>query len=286
MSQVGPPSPGNGDREYHKDLSDPQYAFALLKELRSLLGSIEESWLEGDTARVIILLTSRLLASNTDSGIAEMAYALLRRVRDVTFAWIAQLDEKLNGNNEDATHKIQSLTCKIAATCKATYDFDKCHLPHLLCSAQDFAVLVQCDNVVHKNTPAQDLQTPDLKRALGLHRRLSHALEVEVVLLQMFHIGLDEGIKALWSPFRNAGSWIQLDRPDNRWFYACTPEISGHRSHVVHYNILDGQLRIDGNPPGRLPPEILTHPTFTRIFGKSQVGFSVQLENSLMMAIR
>jgi hypothetical protein len=285
-SQVGPPSPGNGDREYHKDLSDRQYACALLKELRSLLGSIEESWLEGDTARVIILLTSRLLASNTDSGIADMAYALLRRVRDVTFSWIAQLVQKPNSNNKDATSKIQSLTCKLAATCKATYDFDKCHLTHLLCSAQDFAVLVQCDNIVHKNTPAPDLQTPYLKRVLGLHRRLSHALEMEVVSSQMFHIGLDNGIKALWSAFENAGSWIQLDRPDDRWFYACTPETSGHRSQVVHYNILDGQLRVDGNPLGRLPPEILAHPMFTRIFGKSQVGFSVQLANSLMMAIR
>ena len=282
-SQVGPPSPGNGDREYHRDLSDPQYAFALLEELRSLLGSIQENWLEGDAARVIVLLTSRLLASNTDSSVAEMAYALLRRVRDVTFAWMTQLVDKLHGNDGNATHKFQSLACKIAATCKTTYDVDKCHLRHLLCSAQDFAVLVQCDNIVHNNTPAQNLQTPDLKRALSLHRRLSHALEV--VLSQMVNIGLDEGIKALWSDFENAGSWIQLDQPNDRWFYARTPESSRHRSQVVHYNILDGQLRVDGKPLGRLPPEILKHPMFTRIFGESQVGFSPQFKNSLIIAI-
>jgi hypothetical protein len=102
----------------------------------------------------------------------------------------------------------------------------------------------------------------------------------------MVNIGLDEGIKALWSDFENAGSWIQFDQPNERWFYACTPESSRHLLQVVHYNILDGQLRVDGKPLGRLPTEILKHPTFTRIFGESQVGFSAQFKNSLIMAIR
>ena len=269
--QVGPPSPGNGDREYHKDILESQYADALLEELQSLLRSIQESWLEGDAARVIVLLTSRLLASNTSSRVAEKAYVLLRKVRDVTFSWMIQLVDKLHDNVGNASRKFQSLACKIAATCKATYVFDKRHLRRLLYSAQDFAVLVQCDNVLHNNVPAEDLQTPDLKRALSQHRRLSHALEVD--LSQMVSIGLDKGIKALWTAFENAGSWIQLDPPNERWFHSRTPESSSHRSQVVHYNILDGQLRVDGKPLGRLPPEILTHPTFIRIFGKSQVRF-------------
>ncbi len=35
----------------------------------------------------------------------------------------------------------------------------------------------------------------------------------------------------------------------------------------IHYNILSGQLLIDGKPLGKLPQEIIEHPTYADILG-------------------
>jgi hypothetical protein len=43
--------------------------------------------------------------------------------------------------------------------------------------------------------------------------------------------------------------------------------------HVYSLNLLDGTVLLDGNPPGRLPREIVEHPLYVRTFGR--VNFHV-----------
>jgi hypothetical protein len=54
--------------------------------------------------------------------------------------------------------------------------------------------------------------------------------------------------------------WHALPRP-NSWWISCGAE----GGHEVHYDLLTGKLLIDGKPLGRLPQEIVEHPTYASI---------------------
>lgn len=57
---------------------------------------------------------------------------------------------------------------------------------------------------------------------------------------------------------------------------ACHGESSGGGlpSMLVHYNLLDGSLLVNGSPLTRLPHSYESHPTFPRIFG--EVKYSIR----------
>lgn len=261
----------HGERESHIELSDPSFCFVLLKEMEIFLRSIEASWLEGVSARTIIALTNRILVSTTDSHVKDHARSLLENARNVTFLWTRQLAKKLQ-ENEDETRgqELQLRVCEMAATCRMTYDVDREVLRELLVSDQDIAVLVECAILIHHNAPANMADsTLDFRRLLARDRRLSLALEP--LLLAKIHEsaqGFNTAMSAIWESFHSNSDWHQLSRPNDRWIETNTVLTIGQESQRVQLNVLEGQLLIDGKPLGRLPSNIMSHPTYIRIFGK------------------
>jgi hypothetical protein len=221
--------------------------------------------------RTIIALTSRLLASATDSSVISEAYLLLRESRTVTMQWMRQLMEKLQENeDENRIGDLQLCLCEMAATCRGTYDVDPDHVRHLLASTQDVAVLLECAIVVHDNTPPSLSTAPaNFKILLERDRRLSHSLETMLrEKIGQSCEGLDQAVKSLWPAYHAGTEWRHRPSPNDRWLSSETAGGTGEESQHVDLNILEGRLLINGKPLGRLPPEIVKHPTYARIFGK------------------
>ena len=106
---------------------------------------------------------------------------------------------------------------------------------------------------------------------LGRHRRLLHYLEPIFSNLDtnargqadLLHSGgYNLALSQLWLSYRNSSRWHALPRPNSRWI-SCVIE-GGQR---VHYDLLSGKLLIDGKRLGRLPQEIVDHPTYASMFG-------------------
>jgi hypothetical protein len=106
---------------------------------------------------------------------------------------------------------------------------------------------------------------------ISRHRRLLHFLEPifgqslpssEVNLLH--EDAFDLAVARLWLGYRRqvSSSWHALPTPDSRWI-SCVAE----GGHEVHYDLLTGQLLINGKPLGRLPQEIVDHPTYASVLG-------------------
>ncbi len=74
----------------------------------------------------------------------------------------------------------------------------------------------------------------------------------------------DHALARLWLGYRRDISlhWNALPGPNSRWI-SCRAE-GGHK---VHYDLLTGQLLINGKPLGRLPQEIAGHPTYASVLG-------------------
>ncbi len=275
-------------REWHTDLDVPSFGRTLLHELEHLLGRIEFNWLEEVTIRSIgmsdstlfrlsdgalvllslALITSRFLSAVTDQDICQRAYALLRKVRNTAYNWISELDSKLfQTEDEKARNNLGWRLCTLAATCLSTYDVCLEHVSGVLSGASDIAIAVRCAVIVNDNTPSviRGDDSHYLSRLLNRHSRLLHFLEPffrEAV--RTCPSGFDQALTSLWPGFRRQSSsnWHVLSDPNSRWV-SCIAE----GGQEIHYNLLSGQLLIGGNPLGRLPQEIIQHPTYASVLG-------------------
>jgi hypothetical protein len=264
--QIGPLV--DGDREWHAELKEADFAGVLLRELEDLLLSIEANWLEGVSVWITTVLARRLLASTSDSAVKAHACELLRKARQVAYKWMHQLEGELQESKDDAMAQIfQKRVCEMAAICRGTFDPD--HAASLLASPDDVRILVHCAILVHDNSPVATNLPQGFKRILEQDRRLSHMLEA-VLHKQITRScsGLDGAIASVWPAYRPGSGWRRRDAPNDHWVMTTTAiQIIGQEPQSVQLNLLDGRLLINGKPVGRLPQNIVSHPTYSRVLG-------------------
>ncbi|KAH9980609.1 hypothetical protein BJV74DRAFT_798017 [Russula compacta] len=176
-------------------------------------------------------------------------------------------------------HELESLLERIKANwleeVTPSYDLNKdpdisgraCaeHVPAILTTDEDFSIAMQCAVIAHNNTPPSvtNESTAYLTRLLSRHRRLLH--DLEPIFGQSSHPGAyDDALTNLWPGHhpRISPSWNALAEPNSRWI-SC--EVEGGQE--VHHDLLTGQLLIDGKPLGRLPREMMEHPTYASVLG-------------------
>jgi hypothetical protein len=288
--QLGPLS--DGVREWHVDLGISSFGKALLRELESLLEKVKANWLEEVTVRTIgasdtsgpnsclisstALIGSRLLASTTDPDVSRRACALLRQARNLTYRWIRELAVKLDSTHDETSRAgLQRRLCMLAATCFSTFDVCSEHIPAIFTAEEDFSIAMQCAVIVHDNTPPSlsDDNSLHITRMLNRHRRLLHYLEptlgqflpAAVGQVKLLHgSAYDHALARLWLGYRQRtfSSWHVLQRSNSRWICCIT-----QGGHEVHFDLLTGLLLIGGKRLGRLPQEIVEHPTYASILG-------------------
>ncbi|KIK69250.1 hypothetical protein GYMLUDRAFT_255795 [Collybiopsis luxurians FD-317 M1] len=294
--------------EWHVELKDLEFGQSLLHEMTTLLRRVQGNWKEAVTVRTIALIASRLLASTRHDQIITGCYSLLREAREVTWEWVGQLEEKLQGCGEEFVKEFQAKVCEMACACRATYDVDDderdiggvytSHLDRLLTSTEDVAKFVACGIIIHDNKP-HDLSAKsvpkELKRMIERDRRLAHG--VEPALLKLFtqptdstrdntgfapldvatvgKEGFNMALKRIWPVFAvPALDWHTLAEPNHRWVECETAggtSIRGIQSQQVDLDLIHGKLLVNGKPLGRLPTEFIKHPNYVRLFGEKKV---------------
>jgi hypothetical protein len=227
----------------------------------------------------LALICSRLLASAMDTDICGRVCALLREARRVTYRWIGEIGMKLDSMQDETSRAgLRHRLCMVATTCFSTFDVPSEHIPTTLVDEEDFSIAMQCAVIVHDNTPPS-LSSDDsfyLSRMLSRHLRLLHHLEpvfgqsLPLIIhgqarLKLLHsAAYDRALACLWLSYHrhNPLIWYSLPRPNSRWIY-CETE----NGREVHYDLLSGELLIGGKRLGRLPQDIVKHPTYVSLLG-------------------
>lgn len=269
--QVGPFSKGEVSRESHADLEEEEFGRSLLLALNDAVGTIEGNWQGATAARTFIALVARLLSLSTCNAVQEGCYRFLRRARVISLGWTRELGQKLQGGQKEEELKLlNARTLEMALTCYGTFDVDPHHAPYLLESDEDIAVVTECSIIVHDRCPVviDDLPAP-MKQLLRRHRRLSYMLEplLRKRILGVCN-GLDRTIGRLWASYVPGSPWTTLEMPSERWLVTERSNECGPSSMLVHYNLLEGSLLVNGSPLTRLPRSYESHPTFRRLFGE------------------
>ena len=87
---------------------------------------------------------------------------------------------------------------------------------------------------------------------LDRDRRLSLILERslrDTIRADTTDLGVDHAIQLVWPGFRpGLRRWESLQPPNSRWLMCETTTARGRDSQLVHVNLLDGSLLVDGKP--------------------------------------
>jgi hypothetical protein len=219
-----------------------------------------------------------------DPEVCKGACALLRKARDLTYRWIGDLRARLESTEDELSREsLRCRFCMLGVTCFSTFDVRAEYIPSIFSDYHDLSIAMQCAVIVRDNTPSSlaDDSTFYLTRMLHRHQRLLHFLEPVLSVckvlenLSLSHAdGYDHAVSSFWPAYRrNASSkWQGVPRPDSRWV-SCLAE----GGQTVHYNLLTGQLMVDGKPLGRLPQEVIDHPMYADILGAVSVMITSHL---------
>ena len=260
--------------DWHLDLLSEPFCHALLQAAENVFDSVQDNWMELTTLRIVAIVAIRILEAMSESAVRERGIRLLTAVRDKTYNWLNSAIEEIEaGGHSNAASNIELRVCGLATTCLSTFDTSAGCSKEFLGTSENVKIFTRCQmaisdysSFVGKGSSVDEL----LRRS----RKLSH--EAENILRELISAnseGLNAAVSEVWSFYKPDGSWKRVKTTS--WMACETLSSSDVKSQTVHFNILSGQLLIDGKSLGQLPAKITAHPTFIEFFGK--VDFATSL---------
>lgn len=279
-------------RNGHLDLRDASFCEELLINAGKVLVSISANWKSDNAMYILIVIVLRVLSLSSDTNMNSIALDLLQKMRVVTGQWTNILGSILHKAVEPTQiSKLQQRLLKAAILNKMTFDVDAQHVHRVMTSANDLKSWTKSSMHVRDNLPGKEaMLSSDLRRLLLRDRKVSHALhrDVRLLIVKQKCKGLDLAIEEQWSDFQpQPTSWNASRSPNERWLHTKTAMTPDRRSQQVHYNILEGELLVDGKPLGRLPADYIQNSLYLRLFGAQILRvFSSDMDGMLFMSAR
>ena len=259
-------------RMSHADFSDTQFCEELLSTISGNLKSIGANWKSDHALLLLLVITLRLLSLCTGINLISSALAILNQIRGIAEKWTHDLVGILHKSKDDEQIvKVRRRIFRVTILCRMTYSVDRKYVSQVMKTAEDIRCWIFCSVRLQENTPADtSTLSDDLRRLLIRDQRTSHSLhqKVQQLTVDESNDGLTLAIKQILSDFESPTTgWTLLPYPRNRWMHVRTKASVVRESQDIHYNVLEGELIIDGMPLGRLPMDYVRDDLYKKIFG-------------------
>ncbi|KAK4892491.1 hypothetical protein LTR27_008955 [Elasticomyces elasticus] len=264
------PAPPGTDvlRVSHGFCGDDISAAKLLAELDVALQRIKKNWESSQALSVFISIASRLLSLSASTNLRSGCMEYLRSARAIAFGWMHDLREKAqNVGSYDERKTYLSKRAEVAVICLDSFNVDDAPLADILDSAEQASMLVQCMIIMQESrlllAESSELTTKLLSmRSQRLLYRCHGALAA-------YRLALDDGISESWTGFRPGSPWTIA--ASSHWLTTTT--VTGHSGATlrVHFNLITGELLVNGLPLDRLPGRYEDCASYRTLFGSTTV---------------
>ncbi|OKL56628.1 hypothetical protein UA08_08214 [Talaromyces atroroseus] len=236
--------------------------------------SIKENWEGYHVLHTLISLTARVL-SLTSNNFQDDCLKVLLDLRQISLSWIKTLKQKVQDSIVD-THR-QELSKKavlIALICMSSFDVDPAHLHAVLSEPHNLSVLIQISIIIEEDRNCITSTLDPL--ALILHDNSKRLLlRTSTIILEFIHnitpSALNHAILQSWSGYPGGASWGKVSEKEVDWLFTETAQQIGGDSLAIHYNIITGELLVNGDRLSRLSTKYEQHPTYRVLFGYSSL---------------
>ncbi|OCK76192.1 hypothetical protein K432DRAFT_428888 [Lepidopterella palustris CBS 459.81] len=278
--QAGPAKNDETDllRDVHLVFRDQSFCQRLTEQIDKHLRNILSNWRETHCMEMLITLSLRLftLTSGPDHQSAER---LLTAARGATLQWISNLrDEVRNATEADVAERAARYGFWAALLCRRT--FATFVGSDAKMNAEDLCSFVQASVALQENLVVDPANLPQNLKNL-LVRDLKMAYQIQFLIresIQSNPNSLGAAINKTWSdPANSTGRtyspWQLLPSPNNRWAVSTITSTASKFTvpQVVHYNLVEGHLLVDGKPLGRLPRDIRASEDVKELFGNQHL---------------
>ncbi|KAK2813760.1 hypothetical protein FQN50_000158 [Emmonsiellopsis sp. PD_5] len=258
--------------ESHADLEEEDFGLELVDSLRHAVGTIEGNWQNTVAFQTFVAITSRILSSSPIDQVRAECIELLRRARGVAENWMHEINLKFQEAQEDKAAELCAVALEVALTCHRTFDVDDDYFGDLIKTPDDIISIIKCYTTIHDRCPNFD-SLPNSTKFLvrqfwGLASRLESFLSAKILDDQD---GIHLAIGSLWSEYGRGDPFV-IGKEGEPWLTSKTSCDENYSTFSVHYNVLSGELLIDGSPLTALPREYESRDLYIRLFPKLHFG--------------
>ncbi|KAI1437155.1 hypothetical protein GGR50DRAFT_115572 [Xylaria sp. CBS 124048] len=268
LYQAGPP--GNTPlRASHAVVDDERLALCLLDNVATAWQRVKDNWESAQALGLFSAIAARLLSLNSSEKVQQRCLELLRTLRTGAFAWVELLrDKSHNAVTSDDGVFFKSKSVDVSLICASTFDIEQGHLSRILDSETDASIFIQCSILIQEGNIEYD---PGSELALAcLSHRFQRLLYHSSSVLSVTHSGISDAVKKMWSAFQPCSGW-RVAHNTTHWLVTETASSNGHANLQVHYNLLSGELLVNGVPLSRPPKEYEDCPLWKTLFGRAAV---------------
>ncbi|OIW23551.1 hypothetical protein CONLIGDRAFT_693443 [Coniochaeta ligniaria NRRL 30616] len=275
IRQAGPRSGQDYARDGHRDLYEESFGRQLDQALRAGLKRIKENWESHHALETFISISTRLLSLTVSVEVAEACRAYLRLCRQVALDWARKLRTMAReATVPDQRDELLRRAFGIVLVCTGTFDIDLDHLKDELHLSPESASFIECSIMIHETSHAALVSSHVVQRiSIQRWQRLSYkALSLLLSeIIDARNPWVDFAIGNCWSGYHQGGDWQSHAGKTRHWVTTSTASQSDATSQIVQYNILSGELRVDGLPLSRLPPTFEQHDMYKLLFDRSAI---------------
>lgn len=265
-------------RVIHGVFRDESFCKRLIEQLGQRLDSISSNWRETYCMEMLVTLILRLRSIASRPSIIGEASKLLERSRTITFEWISVLRVEIHrATSVSISHRCSRYIFWAALICRRTFSTDIKDDLNLQPSA--LRCFIECSIALQDNLVGDPDRLPPLLRN-ALIRDLKMVYRMRFFLRQSIEASqssLTTAINAVWSEESEGGSSRSfsvlkfLPQPYEWWIETTVDATQHTREQIVHYNLLEGNLFVDGQPLGKLPAKHRESVVLTQLFGSQNL---------------
>ena len=127
------------------------------------------------------------------------------------------------------------------------------------------------------NVSSADIEDSYSELVRGRDRRLSLAVKDilrDIIIADVSDFGVDLAVGKIFLGYKpGMQKWKPLRYSNTRWLVCKTKTELDQPLQTVHINLVNGELRVAGQPLGRLPHQISASPEARRIFRDVRLYF-------------
>lgn len=274
--EAGPAYGNDPLRLIHRSFQDIDFCHRLVELLDQRLENISSNWREHLALETILTIILRL-TEISPSTIQGQALELLEKVRMTTSKWLYRLREDMKkATDADTIQRCMRYALWAAILCRRTFSL-RTQTRHILNSAN-----LRC--FIEASIMLQDVITGD---PAGLPSSIRNAIVRDLRAVYDMCSILQESLKASPESLLQAAAiiWPQSEESpkilsdlrfsgtegSQNWWVQATINAPDMKQQTLSYQIVLGHLYIDGQPLGKLPPEIRTHHVLKTLFGDTNL---------------
>jgi hypothetical protein len=271
MWQVGVPrKDGDFRRVSYQILAETSFGDRTLEQLEIALDRVEENWESWRACATFVTLARRILSLTKSPKVQTRSLMLLKKARLVTLNWFRRLKIRATGSaNDDQRTELHSRATEIALLCSSTFDVDEEFVDHVLSQPTAISTLLQCSIIVQKNHAMIQAEFQDTDKAMLQSWKAMQYRIFPKLREHLLHDNaeLNNAVLANWAAFQPmpSPSWEILSPTYEHWLHTKSGSLT------VHFNLLIGELLVNGIPLDRLPSEYMAHPMYVPLFQKATI---------------